>query len=221
MQDLKESLESCTWLPVAPGWTEHYTTGVQQPFYYHQATGRKQWHRPAAVESQSATTSHPQVSQAPALSRQSCVSEVSDTSLEEVAISRSLALRQQMGIRSAVSCPCNASDACAAVFDIKCKGDKRQTKRLREEEVSSKFADMDVRGSPAHLMDSASSLDAARAGQGRLLKKLSPVSLFKQDIQEAKQGLRRSSSCQLHVQKVNAPRHQLLELSHQTCSPVM
>lgn len=216
MQDLKESLETCTWLPVAPGWTEHYTTGVQQPFYYHQATGRKQWQRPAAVESQSVTTPHAQVSQAPALSRQSCVSEVSDTSLEEVAIRSSLALRQEMGIRSAVSCPCNASDACAAVFDIRCKGEKRQTKRLREEDVSSKFADMDVRGScsPAHLMDSASSLDAARTGQGRMLKKLSPVTLFKQDIQEAKQGLRRSSSCQLHVQKVKVPRHQLLELSH-------
>ena len=143
------------------------------------------------------------------------MSEVSDTSLEEVAIRSSLALRQEMGIRSAVSCPCNASDACAAVFDIKCKGEKRQTKRLREEDVSSKFADMDVnRSSPAHLMDSASSLDAARTGQGRMLKKLRPVSLFKQDIQEAKHGLRRSSSCQLHVQKVKVPRHQLLQLSH-------
>ena len=214
LQDLKESLETCTWLPVAPGWTEHYTAGVQQPFYFHQATGRKQWQRPAAVEPQAASTPHAQVSQAPSLSRQSYASEVSDTSLEEVAIRSSQAQRRQMGIRSAVSCPCNASDACAAVFDIKGQGEKRQAKRLRDDDVSAQFAGMDVNGSPGLLMDSASSFEAARAGQGRVLKKLSPVSLFKQDIQEAK-GLRRSNSCQLLVQKVRVPsRRQLLKLSH-------
>lgn len=213
MQDLRESLETCAWLPVAPGWTEHYTAGVQQPFYFHQATGRKQWQRPAAVE-QEAATSQAQAPQAPSLSRQSCASEISDTSLEEVAIRSSLSNRRQLGIRSAVSCPCNASDACAAVFDIKCKGEKRAAKHLREESVSSKFAELDVSGSPGQLLDSASSFESARAGQGRLVKKLSPVSLFKQDLQEAKRGLRRSSSCQLHVQKVKMPKYQLLELSH-------
>lgn len=47
MQDLQEALNTCTWEPVAAGWTEYYSEG--RPFYVHQATGYKQWDRPAAT----------------------------------------------------------------------------------------------------------------------------------------------------------------------------
>lgn len=168
MQDLKESLETCKWLPMAPGWTEHYTAGLQQPFYYHQATGCKQWHRPAAVQSESASTPLAQLFHSPALSRQFSGSESSDTLLKEAATRKPLVARQRASIRPA---------------------EKSRAKRCREEDVGTKLAGMCVNNTSGltQLLDCASSLEAARAGQGRWLKKLSPVSLFKHDIQEAKQ----------------------------------
>ncbi|DBA95156.1 TPA: hypothetical protein ACH3X1_015709 [Trebouxia sp. C0004] len=44
-QDLQKALDTCTWEPVAAGWTEYYSEG--RPYYVHQATGYKQWDRPA------------------------------------------------------------------------------------------------------------------------------------------------------------------------------
>lgn len=216
MQDLREALETCTWLPVAPGWTEHYTDGVSQPFYVHQATGRKQWQRPAAVEPQPAVTPHVPTSMAPSLSRQSYTSEMSDTSLEAVSVLSTLAVRRQSGLRAAVSCPCNASDACAAVFDIKRTEEQRQVKQPLEEDsadVTSKLAELDMTGGRVQLIDSAGSFEALKAGPGRRQKKHRSV-CYKQEMPAVKKGLRRSNSCQLHIQQSKMPLRQLLEFSN-------
>ncbi|KAA6427019.1 MAG: hypothetical protein FRX49_03343 [Trebouxia sp. A1-2] len=47
-QDLQEAFNTCTWEPVAAGWTQYHAQGW--PYYVHQATGYKQWHRPAATD---------------------------------------------------------------------------------------------------------------------------------------------------------------------------
>lgn len=47
-QDLQEAFNTCTWKPVAAGWTEYHSQG--RPYYVHQATGYKQWDRPAATD---------------------------------------------------------------------------------------------------------------------------------------------------------------------------
>lgn len=46
-QDLQEAFNTCTWEPVAAGWTEYRAEG--RPYYVYQATGYKQWERPAAT----------------------------------------------------------------------------------------------------------------------------------------------------------------------------
>lgn len=207
LQDLQEALDSCAWLPVAPGWTEHYAPGIQQPFYVHQATGRKQWLRPAAVEAQPASPfrSHLQASSVtlasqsatPQLARPpSYASELSDNSLEATSMRMQQRLHRSEA-RSAVSCPCNASDACAAVFDIRCREKVYHAKRTRDEDVTSKLADLDFSEGCMALFDSASELEAARTGQGKVHKrKMTSTEQFKQDMREAKEGLRRSNSCQ-------------------------
>jgi len=48
LQDLQEALNTCTWEPVAAGWAVYHAEG--RPFYVHQATGYKQWDRPAATD---------------------------------------------------------------------------------------------------------------------------------------------------------------------------
>ena len=99
--------------------------------------------------------------------------------------------------RSAVSCPCNASDACAAVFDIRCREKVYHAKRTRDEDVTSKLADLDFSEGCMALFDSASELEAARTGQGKVHKrKMTSTEQFKQDMRQAKEGLRRSNSCQ-------------------------
>ena len=40
-------MNTCTWEPVPAGWTEYHSEG--RPYYVHQATGYKQWDRPAAT----------------------------------------------------------------------------------------------------------------------------------------------------------------------------
>lgn len=203
LQDLQEALDSCAWQPVAPGWTEHFAPGIQQPFYFHQATGRKQWQRPAAVEAE--PTSQPlstvtlaSNSQAAAsqLSRPSSyASELSDNSLESASAVRVLRRPKRSATRSAVSCPCDASDACTAVFDIRCREEAHSSKRMRDEDVSSKLAELDVSAGCVALFDSASEIEAARIGQGKKLqRKVSPKAHIKQDVQRGKQKLRRSNS---------------------------
>lgn len=205
MQDLQEALDSCTWLPVAPGWTEHFAPGIHQPFYHHQATGRKQWQRPAAVETEPAAPLRTQSQSAVLLASQaaapqlarpsSYTSEVSDTSLESFSFRRKQK-RSRLQARSAVSCPCDASDACAAVFDIRCKEDERNAKRIRDEDVTSKLADLEIEESAIPLFDSASELEAAQAGQGKLQSKTIRSNVqSRQATQQLKEGLRRSSSC--------------------------
>ena len=197
---------------MAPGWTEHFAPGVHQPFYYHQATGRKQWQRPAAVEAEPAAPLRTQSQSAVLLASQAAVpqlasqaavpqlsrplsytSEVSDTS-ESFSLRRKQK-RSRPHARSAVSCPCDASDACAAVFDIRGKEDERNAKRMRDEDVTSKLADLDVEESATPLFDSASELEAARGGQSKLhSRKISSSAQSRRD-QQVKEGLRRSSSC--------------------------
>ena len=204
-QDLQEALDSCAWLPVAPGWTEHIAPGYHQPFYFHQATGRKQWQRPAVVEAQPASPFrvHPQspitlagVSSAAGLSRPpSYASELSDHSLENASV-RTRQQPKTAATRSAVSCPCDASDACTAVFDIRCRKEVRSAKRTRDEDVTSKLADLDVNEGCMALFDSASELESARGGQGkRQQRKTSSAEHLQQGVQQVKAGLRRSNSC--------------------------
>ena len=206
LQDLQEAFDSCAWLPVAPGWTEHFAPGIQQPFYFHQATGRKQWQRPAAVETelvspfrnypQSAVTLASQAAQQ--LSRPaSHASEQLDNSLEAASV-RLQHCSSKSETRSAVSCPCDASDACAAVFDIRCREGKRNGKRGFEEDVTSKLASLDVSDGRIALFDSASELEPARTGQDRLLhdklNQMRPAQPITHSM--PKRNLRRSSSCQ-------------------------
>lgn len=204
-QDLQEALDSCAWLPVAPGWTEHIAPGYHQPFYFHQATGRKQWQRPAVVEAQPASPFrvHPLspvtlagVSSAAGLSRPpSYASELSDHSLENASV-RTRQQPKTAATRSAVSCPCDASDACTAVFDIRCRKEVRSAKRTRDEDVTSKLADLDVNEGCMALFDSASELESARGGQGkRQQRKTSSAEHLQQGVQQVKAGLRRSNSC--------------------------
>ena len=201
MQDLQEALDSCTWLPVAPGWTEHFAPGIQQPFYFHQATGRKQWQRPAAVETEPTTPLRGQSQSTFSVSSQqlsrpsSYTSEAPDSSLKSAAI-RMKQKRSRSQARSAVSCPCDASDACAAVFDMRNKEDQRASKRIRDEEVTSRLADLQVQDSATQLIDSASELAAARAGASKFEhSKLSSSLQPEQNKQQVKESLRRSSSC--------------------------
>ena len=207
-QDLQEALDSCAWLPVAPGWTEHIAPGYHQPFYFHQATGRKQWQRPAVVEAQPASPFrvHPQSphlqatlagnSSAAGLSRPSSyASELSDHSLENASV-RTRQQPKTAATRSAVSCPCDASDACTAVFDISCRKEARSAKRTRDEDVTSKLADLDVNEGCIALFDSASELESAKGGQGKWQqRKRSSAEHLQQDVQQVKAGLRRSNSC--------------------------
>ncbi|DBA65847.1 TPA: hypothetical protein ACH3X2_002878 [Trebouxia sp. C0005] len=201
----KEALDSCAWLPVAPGWTEHVAPGYHQPFYFHQATGRKQWQRPAVVEAQPASPCrvHPQspvtvagASSAAGLSRPSSyASELSDHSLENASV-RTRQQPKTTATRSAVSCPCDASDACTAVFDIRCRKEVRSAKRARDEDVTSKLADLDVNEGCLALFDSASELESAKGGQGkRQQRKTSSAEHLQQGVQQVKAGLRRSNSC--------------------------
>ncbi len=202
LQDLQGALHSCAWLPVAPGWTEHFAPGVHQPFYFHQATGRKQWQRPAAVESQPASPFRTQPSvmlasqaAAPQLSRPpSYASELSDNSLETASI-RLHQRPNRSEARSAVSCPCDATDACTAVFDIRSKEEIHSSKRTRDEDMTSKLAELDMNEGCIALFDSASELEGVRTGQGKS-RKLTSTQQFKHDMQQAKEGLRRSNSCQ-------------------------
>lgn len=204
-KDLQEALDSCAWLPVAPGWTEHIAPGYHQPFYFHQATGRKQWQRPAVVEAQPASPFivHPQspvtlagISSATGLSRPSSyASELSDHSLENASV-RMRQPPKMAATRSAVSCPCDASDACTAVFDIRCRKEVRSAKRTRDEDVTSKLADLDVDEGCMALFDSASELESAKGGQGkRQQRKASSAEHLQQGVQQVKAGLRRSNSC--------------------------
>ena len=207
MQDLQEALDSCTWLALAPGWTEHVVQGMHQPFYFHQATGCKQWQRPAAVETQPATpfrchTHSPLASQGVAaqLSRPSSVGQgvVPDRFLQ----SRTKQKRHRSPVQSAVSCPCNASDACAAVFNIKCKGDQqRNAKRIRDEDVTSRLADINIEpdvtdvSNCSAIIDSASELEAARLGQVKLQHRKVGYNMRFGQNWEGKGSLERSSSC--------------------------
>ncbi|KAL0049418.1 hypothetical protein WJX82_001832 [Trebouxia sp. C0006] len=136
-KDLQEALDSCAWLPVAPGWTEHIAPGYHQPFYFHQATGRKQWQRPAVVEAQPASP-----------------------------------------------------------FRVHPQKEVRSAKRTRDEDVTSKLADLDVNEGCMALFDSASELESARGGQGkRQQRKTSSAEHLQQGVQQVKAGLRRSNSC--------------------------
>ncbi|DBA96680.1 TPA: hypothetical protein ACH3X1_015531 [Trebouxia sp. C0004] len=204
-KDLQEALDSCAWLPVAPGWTEHIAPGYHQPFYFHQATGRKQWQRPAVVEAQPASPFrvHPQSpvtiagnSSAAGLSRPSSyASELSDHSLENASV-RTRQQPKTAATRSAVSCPCDASDACTAVFDISCRKEVRSAKRTCDEDVTSKFADLDVHEKCMALFDSASELESAQGEQGkRQQRKASSAEHLQQNVQQVKAGLWRSNSC--------------------------
>ncbi|KAL3156866.1 hypothetical protein ABBQ38_001135 [Trebouxia sp. C0009 RCD-2024] len=210
-KDLQEALDSCTWLPVVPGWTEHFAPGVHQPFYFHQATRRKQWHRPAPVETEPAISSRCQ-SQSPvtvlspgATAQLVKPSPVAQDALCDGNVQRGRRQkRNRPPARSAVSCPCDASDACAAVFDIKCQEDQRTAKRVRNggQDVTSRLADCsidaDMRdfGSSIAIIDSASELEASRVGQGKLPhRKLGANIQARHDKQQVKEPLRRSSSC--------------------------
>ena len=242
VQDLREALETCTWLPPKSGWTEHYASGWQQPFYVHQATGQKQWQRPAALEPHSTLVPAAQVSQASSLPQQAAAppsaslrdpqelhmpvvsppyrAEPSDATLrvEEAPIRPSAAVRRRRaGLRAAVSCPCNASDACAAAFDIKDKKDRLRAKRLRESssDVTSKLAELDVVDvSQLEGNDCASPLKVARLGHGRLQRKLSPVKAFVAEMHALREGRLRSSSCQLPAGQAWVHSCQQVELSH-------
>lgn len=208
-QDLQEALDSCTWLPVAPGWTEHFAPGGHKPFYYHQATGRKQWQRPAAVETEPATSSRCQPQPSVPLAPQGLAAQLSSTSPfgqdavpDRMVRSGSKQKRSRPLARSAVSCPCDASDACAAVFDIKCKEDRHSAKRVRDgdEDVTSRLADINIDGNlkdgGSAIIDSASELEALQTGQGKLQhRKLSPNMHPRHNKQQVKESLRRSSSC--------------------------
>ena len=214
MQDLQEALDSCTWLPVAPGWTEHFAPGVHQPFYFHQATGRKQWQRPAPVETEPATSSRSQSQPPETLPSQDVTVQLfkpsparHDAFCDSIVQRGSRQKRNRPPGRSAVSCPCDASDACAAVFDIKCQGEQRNGKRMRgermrngDQDVTSKLADIsidpDLReiNNGIGIIDSASELEAARIGKLQH-RKLGPNVQPRHDKQQVKELLRRSSSC--------------------------
>lgn len=194
-------------MPVAPGWTEHFATGILQPFYIHQATGCKQWQRPAAVEAEPVTPSRCQ-SQSPLASASYSGAAQLSKSLpfgrDGVPVrylqSRTTQKRNRSpAARSSVSCPCDASDACTAVFDIKCKEDLRSAKRMRNEDVTSRLAEIDIKAdmsdccTSSAIIDSASELEAARTGQGKLQhRKIGSRSHSKHNEQGS---LRRSSSC--------------------------
>lgn len=205
MQDLQGALDSCTWLPVAPGWTEHSAPGILQPFYFHQATGRKQWQRPAAVDSEPTTPSRCQLQSSVVLASQGVAAQLSVPSpvgQEGLLHSRTKQKRSRSPARSAVSCPCDASDACAAVFDIKCKEDLRCAKRMRDEDVTSRLADFAIKsdmsgsGASSAIIDSASELEAARVGQSKLENmKISSNVPLRHSKEHVKGSLRRSSSC--------------------------
>lgn len=237
VQDLREALETCTWLPPKSGWTEHYASGVQQPFYVHQATGRKQWQRPAALEPHFLSA---QVSQIASASQPSTIMpsasltpdlhlpgpspphrpESTDATqrLEEGPIRTSAAVRRRRaGARAAVSCPCNASDACAAAFDIKHRKDRLQAKRLRESssDVTSKLAELDlVDVSQLVGSDSENPLEEARMGYGRRQRKLSPVKAFVAEMHALRERRPRSNSCQLSAEQSWSLCRQQMELSH-------
>lgn len=217
MQDLQEAMDSCTWLPVAPGWTEHSAPGILQPFYFHQATGRKQWQRPAAVESEPTTPSRCQSQSSVALASQAVAAQRSTPSpfgQDGLLHSRTKQKRNRSPARSAVSCPCDASHACAAVFDIKCKEDLRCAKRMRDEDVTSRLADVDIKsdmrggGTSSAIIDSASELEAARIGQGQLQnKKISTHTHFRHSKEQLKgsSSLRRSNSCPWTPEQTEKP----------------
>lgn len=209
MQDLQEALDSCTWLPVAPGWTEHFATGILQPFYIHQATGCKQWQRPAAVEAEPVTPSRCHSQAAVASASQSGAAQLSkplpsgqDGAPVRLLQGRTKQKRNRSSARSSVSCPCDASDACAAVFDIKCKEDLRSAKRMRNEDVTSRLAEIDIKSdmtdccTSSAIIDSASELEAARTGQGKMQnRKVGSHLHLRHNKDRVKGSLRRSSSC--------------------------
>ena len=57
LQELQGALESCLWHPLPAGWQSFTVEGTGVPFYVHQGTGAKQWHRPADDdEADSSTT---------------------------------------------------------------------------------------------------------------------------------------------------------------------
>lgn len=221
MQDLQEALDSCTWLPVAPGWTEHSAPGILQPFYCHQATGCKQWQRPAAVETEPTTPSRCQFQSSVAAASQDVTAQLSrtltfgqDVFPDRLLHGRTKQKRNRSPARSAVSCPCDASDACAAVFDIRCKEDLRSAKRMRDEDVTSRLADIDIKsdmrdkGTSSAIIDSASELEAARFGQGKLQHGKVGNMRSRHSKEQVKGSLRRSSSCPRtpeQTEKLTAP----------------
>lgn len=116
--------------------------------------------------------------------------------------SRTRQKRNRSSARSSVSCPCDASDACAAVFDIKCKEDLRSAKRVRNEDVTSRLADIDIKSdltdccTSSAIIDSASELEAARTGQGKMQhRKVGSLLHSRHNKDHVKGSLRRSSSC--------------------------
>ena len=207
LQDLQEALDSCAWLPVAPGWTEHFAAGLQQPFYVHQATGRKQWQRPAAVESQQAVSASHAAPAAVTVALQDAASQLDRPSAQATEVCRqstdpAVDTAQQRPARSqarsAVSCPCDASGACTAVFEIRSRTDLQTAKQARDEDVTSKLADLDIREGCMALFDSASELEMRKTGFGKDLRKrkLTSAQQLRHKMQRAKHGLRRSHSCQ-------------------------
>ena len=66
---------------------------------------------------------------------------------------------------------------------------------MRNEDVNSKLAELDVSAGCVALFDSASEIESARIGQGtKLQRKASSEAHIKQDVQRGKQKLRRSNS---------------------------
>ena len=88
------------------------------------------------------------------------------------------------------------------MFDLKCQEDLRCAKRMRDEDVTSRLADIDIKsdkrgsGTSSAIIDSASELEAARVGQGKLKnKKISSNMHLGHSKEQVKGSLRRSSSC--------------------------
>ena len=216
LQDLQEAFDSCAWLPVAPGWTEHFVPGFQQPFYVHQATGRKQWQRPAAVETQQAVPLNRTASATVTVVSQDSAQQLDRPSSQASGVctqtrsTDAVSKHGQFGrseARSAVSCPCDASDACAAVFDIKSRTGLRAAKRARDEDVTSKLADLELREGCMALFDSASEFEmhqTAFESDAHKQNLTSPQQL-RHKLQHAKEGLRRSHSCQWISQELVEP----------------
>ena len=88
--------------------------------------------------------------------------------------------------------------ATPAVFEIRSRTDLQTAKQARDEDVTSKLADLDIREGCMALFDSASELEMRKTGFGKDLRKrkLTSAQQLRHKMQRAKHGLRRSHSCQ-------------------------